>query len=183
MTERTPLDPLRTPADPARVLAVLGRQLAAEEIALGHASDEEIEAYVDRTGDPTERLLFEERLARDPFLAAVVCDLLELRAALEAESAPERVAVAKAAGRSIGTLLPFLRPQIRRRLVWAAAAAAALVLALVVPGRREAGPELPVAGVSAPAASAPAPAQPQKLFAEGFEAGDSSGWSSVASGS
>jgi len=172
MAERDPRKPRETPADPARFLAHLGRQLAAEESALGYASDEEIEAYVDGTGDPTERLLFEERLARDSALAAMVRDLIELRAALEAEAEPA------------ATLLPFRRPEIHRRLVWAAAAAAALFLFVVVPVGHEPQPAPTAARVVVPGGTVPAPAavQPQKLFSDGFEAGDPAGWSAVASG-
>lgn len=174
MYERNPQDPPRAPADPARVLAALGRQMAAEEIALGHASDEEIEAYVDGTGDPTERLLFEERLARDPALAAVVRDLAELRAELETGASPGE--------RPAARLLPFRRPEVRRRLGWVAAAAAAVLLALIAlpAGRQLPAPE-PAVQAAAPEA-APAPAEPQRLFADGFENGATDGWTVVSSG-
>ena len=172
MHERNPYDPPRAPADPARILAALGRQLAAEEIALGHASDEEIEAYVDGTGDPTERLLFEERLARDPALAAVVRDLAELRAELETGASPGE--------RPAARLLPFRRPEVRRRLGWVAAAAAAVLLALIaIPAGRQA-PE-PAVQATAPE-PAPAPAEPQQLFADGFEGSATDRWTAVSSG-
>lgn len=156
-------------ADPVGVLVGIGRQLAAEEARLEPVSDDEIYTYVDGTADEGSRLLIEERLARDPSLAATVADLAALRAVLEAKD-----------GRGTrGKVLPFRRPEIRRRLGWAAVAAAAL-LAVVLLAPPKAGHQ-PASGTPAAAAiGRPATAQP--LFVNGFEAGSSAGWSSVSAG-
>ena len=150
------------------VLAGFGRQLAAEEARLDPVSDEEIDAYVDGTADEGSCLLIEERLARDPSLAATVADLAALRTALATE----------AGRRTPSKVLPFRRPEFRRRLGWAAAAAAAL-LAAVLLAPPKAG-RLPASGTPAAAALAQPGAQP--LFADGFEAGSSSSWSAVSAG-
>lgn len=161
-----PLTDPRSPAaaaDPVRIGRVLGAALAAEETALAPLTYEEIEAYVDGAGDEAERLLIEERLARDPAAAAVAADLRGLAAELTAP--PARV-------------LEF-RPAARRpaRLGWLAAAAAA-VLAVILVGRPETAPDPTVEAVAPPAR--PAPTQP--LFIDGFEEGTSAGWSEISSG-
>jgi anti-sigma factor RsiW len=160
---------LRAP-DPVGVLAGFGRLLATEESRLDPVSDEEIYAYVDGTADEGSRLLIEERLAREPSLAATVADLAALRAALESE-------VRRGTGR---TVLPFRRPEIRRRLGWAAAAAAAALLAVVLLAPPRAG-HGPASGTPAAAAVARPGAQP--LFVDGFEGGSSASWSVVSAGS
>jgi len=156
------------PADPAGLLAALGRQLAAEEVRLEPVSDEEIVAYVDGTADEGGRLLFEERLARDPSLALMVADLAAFRTSLEPGERPAEAA----------RILPFRRPEFRYRLGWAAAAAAALLAAVLLAPPRT-GTE---SGPGAPAAAATPAAGTQPLFVDGFEAGTSAGWSSVATG-
>ena len=157
------------PADPAGLLAALGRQLAAEEVRLGPVSDDEIVAYVDGTADEGDRLLFEERLARDPSLARTVADLAALRTSLEADERPVETA----------RILPFRRRELRHRIGWAAAAAAALLAAVLLAPPRTGLP--PASGAPAAAAAVPAP-PPQPLFVDGFEAGSPASWSSATAG-
>jgi anti-sigma factor RsiW len=151
-------------ADPAAVLAALGRCLAAEEARLEPVTYEEIEAYVDGTATGGDLLLFEERLARDPSLATTVADLVALR--------PEQ-----AAPGGDGKVLPFRRREVRRRLGWVAAAAAALLAAILL-GPAPAGRR----GPSVAPAPGQSPAPRQAVFSDGFEGGSPSGWTLVSSG-
>lgn len=178
--DRPPVHPM-TPAevDPARLAARFGRQLALEESRLEPVSFEEIEAYVDGTGDEASRALFAERMERDLALAVSVADLVALRAALEGEipeSSPRRSPSDSA------RLLPLRRSANRRSqrwLGWAAAAAAALTAAVLV------GPSISRRGGEPRIAADPAPATPvaaEQVFADGFEAGSSEGWTVVTSG-
>jgi anti-sigma factor RsiW len=162
-------------ADPVRLAARFGRQLAREEARLEPVSFEEIEAYVDGTGDESSRALFAERMERDPALVASVADLAALRVALEGEipdASPRRIPSDPA------RLVPFRRSANRRRLGWAAAAAAALTAAVLV------GPSVSRRGGAPEIAAEPAPAAAavQQVFADGFEAGSSEGWTAVSSG-
>jgi anti-sigma factor RsiW len=151
-------------ADPAAVLAAFGRCLAEEEARLEPVTYDEIEAYVDGTADGGDLLLFEERLARDPALATAVADLAALRSELEIPDAS-------------GKVLPFRRPQVRRRLGWVAAAAAALLAAILL-GPAPAGHRAPSVA-SDPGAT---PAARQAVFADGFEEGSPAAWSATANG-
>lgn len=163
------------PADPVRLAARFGRQLALEEARLEPVSFEEIEAYVDGTGDEASRALMAERIERDPALAASVADLAALRTALEGEipGADLRRIPSDSA-----RLLPFRRSANRRRLGWVAAAAAALTAAVLVgPSVSRRGDEPAVVAGPAPAAAAVEP-----VFADGFEGGSSEGWTTVSSG-
>lgn len=165
-------------ADPARLAARFGRQLALEEARLEPVSFEEIEAYVDGTGDEAGRALFAERIERDPALAASVADLAALRTALEGEipdAAPRRSHPVSA------RLLPLRRSTNRRPqqwLGWAAVAAAALTAAVLV------GPSFAPSDTEPQLAAEQAPGHPpaEAVFADGFEAGSSEGWTVVTSG-
>jgi anti-sigma factor RsiW len=164
-------------ADPARLAARFGRQLALEEARLEPVSFEEIEAYVDGTGDEASRALFAERMERDRALAASVADLAALRAALEGaipEAAPRRSHSVSA------RLLPLHRSanrRLQRWVGWAAAAAAALTAAVLV------GPSVSRFGGEPTIATERAPANPpaEAVFVDGFEAGSSEGWTAVTS--
>lgn len=175
---RPPVHPM-TPAqaDPVRLAARFGRQLALEEARLEPVSFEEIEAYVDGTGDEASRALFAERMERDRALAASVADLAALRAALEGEI-PEPSLRRSPSGSA--RLLPLRRSANRRPqrwLGWAAAAAAALTAAVLVgPSISRSGGEPTLAAERAPAGP---PAEP--VFVDGFEAGSSEGWTVVTS--
>jgi anti-sigma factor RsiW len=161
--------------DPARLAARFGRQLALEESRLEPVSFEEIEAYVDGTGDEASRALFAERMVRDRALAASVADLAALRAALEGEipeSSPRRSLSGSA------RLLPLRRSANRRRLGWVAAAAAALTAAVLV------GPSVSRFGGEPRVVADRVPVSPtvETVFADGFEAGSSEGWTVVTGG-
>lgn len=150
---------------PRRAADELFEQLATEEAALEPVAFEELAAAVDGQLDESEALLWEERVARDPLLARRVADLEQFRDQLE---------------RPAARLLSFRGPSSARRwLGWAAAAAAALVVAI---GLRAGSTERPAAreALAVPLTSAPA-SEPSPLFADGFEAGDVSSWSAVSS--
>jgi hypothetical protein len=161
--------PTRTPtpadAEAVRLAAEWSRQLALEEARLEPVSFEEIEAWVDGAGDDVDRALFAERLECDPVLAAAVADLSAFRSGLAGETPRPETA----------RILPFRRPEFRRKLGWAAAAAAALVAAVLVgPSARHRQVEVQVA-----APAAPAPAESAPLFTDGFEEGSSASWSQI----
>jgi hypothetical protein len=158
MDRPDPSHPLASPARrqaAERLLRELAGQLESEELALEEPGFDELAAAAEGTQDEPGRLLWAERVARDPELA-------ERAAALAAFCATVPT-------RSILRFFPR-RPAMTR---WGAplAAAAALLVALLL---RWANPTPVPAPVQATAP--PPPAAHRILFADGFESGSLRDW-------
>jgi hypothetical protein len=147
----------------ARLLGRLEADAARAERELGAPELDEVVRAAEGRLDDAERALWEERVARSPELARRAGAL----ARFAAEAYPERARI-------------VALPAARRRdaaprvgwLGWAAAAAAALAVVLVGTG-----------GPTEEAAEAFAPTSPpatELVFADGFEHGDPSSWSTVS---
>jgi anti-sigma factor RsiW len=165
-TRPTPPVPAPLPVDLAaraeRALLDFAAALRREAEGPEGADFDLLSRAVDGELDPAERALWEERVARDPHLARRAESLAAFRAEL---------------GDGTARVLEFRRKPARLSLAGWAAAAAVLLLAVLL---REA----PRLAREHGSASAAAPRlldwSGEQLFADGFEAGDASGWSSVA---
>jgi len=142
-----------------RLARELGRQLQDAELALDDVAPDELVAAAEGAQDEPERLLWEERVVRQPELARRAAEL----AAFIAAARP-------GARRSLAARWPRRPTQSRWFAPLAAAAAllVALLLSLATPAPRP----------RPTSAATPPPAVTNRvLFANGFESGNLQSWS------
>jgi hypothetical protein len=162
-TDPPPLPPVFRPADAEgagarRALAGFVASLRTERDGLEAPDFEELARAVDGDLDLGERELWQERVAADPELGRRAAELAQFRAAI---------------GES-GSVVPFGRPPGRVSLSGWLAAAAVLLFVVAI---REV-PEL-VSKYGSLRAAAPRvfDLRDEPVFADGFEGGDASSWS------